>query len=40
MLQHLVAAHPRLSATAQHLPMLVNEQLLSRFESQVYPDTS
>jgi nucleoside-diphosphate-sugar epimerase len=33
MLQHLVAAHPRLSATALRLPMLVNEHLLSRFES-------
>jgi nucleoside-diphosphate-sugar epimerase len=33
MLQHLVAVHPRLSATALRLPMLVNEQLLSRFES-------
>jgi nucleoside-diphosphate-sugar epimerase len=33
MLQHLVGAHPRLSATALRFPMLVNEQLLARFES-------
>jgi nucleoside-diphosphate-sugar epimerase len=33
MLQHLAAAHPRLSATALRLPMLVNDLLLSRFES-------
>jgi nucleoside-diphosphate-sugar epimerase len=33
MLQHLVQAHPRLSATALRFPMLVNEQLLGRFES-------
>jgi nucleoside-diphosphate-sugar epimerase len=33
MLQHLVAAHPKLSATALRFPMLVNDQMLSRFES-------
>ncbi|HTV23155.1 MAG TPA: NAD(P)-dependent oxidoreductase [Polyangiaceae bacterium] len=33
MLQHLVAAHPRLSATSLRFPMLVNDHLLSRFES-------
>jgi nucleoside-diphosphate-sugar epimerase len=33
MLEHLVAAHPRVSATSLRFPMLVNEHLLSRFES-------
>jgi nucleoside-diphosphate-sugar epimerase len=33
MLQHLVAAHPRLSATALRFPMLVNDHLIARFES-------
>jgi nucleoside-diphosphate-sugar epimerase len=33
MLQHLCAAHPKLSASALRFPMLVGEQLLSRFES-------
>ena len=33
MLQHLAAEQPRLSATALRFPMLVNEHLLSRFES-------
>jgi nucleoside-diphosphate-sugar epimerase len=33
MLQHLCAAHPTLAATALRFPMLVSEQLLSRFES-------
>lgn len=33
MLQHLCAAHPKLGATSLRFPMLVNEQMLSRFES-------
>jgi nucleoside-diphosphate-sugar epimerase len=33
MLEHLVAAHPRLSATSLRFPMLVNEHLMGRFES-------
>ena len=33
MLQHLVAAHPKLSATSLRFPMLVNDHLISRFES-------
>jgi nucleoside-diphosphate-sugar epimerase len=33
MLQHLAAAHPKLSATALRFPMLVNDQMLGRFES-------
>ncbi len=33
MLQHLCAAHPKLSATALRFPMLANEQLIGRFES-------
>jgi len=33
MLQHLCAAHPRLSATALRFPMLVTEQMIARFES-------
>jgi nucleoside-diphosphate-sugar epimerase len=33
MLQHLCAASPRLSATALRFPMLVNEQMIARFES-------
>jgi len=33
MLQHLVGAHPRVSATSLRFPMLVNDHLISRFES-------
>jgi nucleoside-diphosphate-sugar epimerase len=33
MLEHLVDAHPRLSATSLRYPMLVNDHLLGRFES-------
>jgi nucleoside-diphosphate-sugar epimerase len=33
MLEHLVAAHPRLSATSLRFPMLVNDHLLGRFEA-------
>lgn len=33
MLQHLCAAHPRLSATALRFPMLVNESMIARFEA-------
>jgi nucleoside-diphosphate-sugar epimerase len=33
MLQHLCAARPQLSAVALRFPMLVNEQMIARFES-------
>lgn len=33
MLQHLCAAHPKLSATSLRFPMLVGEHLINRFES-------
>jgi nucleoside-diphosphate-sugar epimerase len=33
MLQHLAAAHPKLSASALRFPMLVNDLLIGRFES-------
>jgi nucleoside-diphosphate-sugar epimerase len=33
MLQHLCASFPKLSATALRFPMLVNEQMIARFES-------
>lgn len=33
MLQHLVAAHPALSATALRFPMLVNDAMIARIES-------
>lgn len=33
MLQHLTQAHPKLAATSLRYPMLVGEQLLTRFES-------
>jgi nucleoside-diphosphate-sugar epimerase len=33
MLQHACAAEPRLAATALRFPMLVNEQMMGRFES-------
>lgn len=33
MLQHLCAAHPKLQATSLRFPMLVTDQMMSRFES-------